>query len=193
MLLLPVEGYVESAGHFSASDTASYMFQGPCKNERQLKNQKTVLLTWISLLSTRLLLRYIVQCLPYIYVFLKSLEYHPFVSRRRYQCFSYTDMNHTIHDYLSHSNNELFGIPLFLGSFSQAFSVVCCHHNLRTSRLFLSLQSFPFACSHSNITHLLLTGVKIVVKDILKLFEVLRCSLIKRNDRYVYINNQVMT
>lgn len=33
MLLLPVEGYVESAGHFSASDTASYMFQGPCKNQ----------------------------------------------------------------------------------------------------------------------------------------------------------------
>lgn len=31
------------------------------------------------------------------------------------------------------------------------------------------------------------------MKDILKLFEVLRCSLIKRNDRYVHINNQVIT
>ena len=45
MFLLLVEGYVESAGHFSASDTASDMFPGPCKNERPLKNQKTVLLT----------------------------------------------------------------------------------------------------------------------------------------------------
>ena len=45
MLLLPVEGYVKLAGHFSASDTASYMFQGPWKNERPLKNLKTVLFT----------------------------------------------------------------------------------------------------------------------------------------------------
>ena len=42
---------------------------------------------------------------------------------------------------LSHSNCELFGITLFLGPFSQAFSVVCSQPNLRTSRLFLSLQS----------------------------------------------------
>lgn len=30
------------------------------------------------------------------------------------------------------------------------------------------------------------------MKDILKLFQVLSCSLIKRNDRYVHINNQIV-
>ena len=53
-------------------------------------------------------------------------------------------------------------------------------------------EAFLFACSHSNITYLLLTGVKIVVKDILKLFQVLRCSSIKRNDRHVHLNNQII-
>ena len=131
-----------------------------------------------------------------MYIFLKCVKYH---HCRTLQISMLLLCSHgsiyTINDYSSHSNYELFGIPLFVGPFSQGFSLVCSQPTLRTSRLFLSLQSISvclFPCSHSNITHLLLTGVKIVVKDILKLFQVLRCSSIKRNDRHVHLNNQVI-
>lgn len=93
---------------------------------------------------------HIVQCLSYMYIFLKCVKYH---HCRTLQISMLLLCSHgsiyTINDYSSYSNYELFGIPLFVGPFSQGFSLVCSQPTLRTSRLFLSLQSisvclFPF-------------------------------------------------
>lgn len=129
-----------------------------------------------------------------MYIFLKCVKYHHCRTLQISMLLLYSHGSiYTINDYSSHSNYELFGIPLFVGPFSQGFSAL-----FAPNPLYVLLGSsyhckaFLFACSHSNITHLLLTGVKIVVKDILKLFQVLRCSSIKRNDRHVHLNNQII-
>ena len=85
-----------------------------------------------------------------MYIFLKCVKYHHCRTLQISMLLLYSHGSiYTINDYSSHSNYEIFGIPLFVGPFSQGFSLVCSQPTLRTSRLFLSLQSisvclFPF-------------------------------------------------